>query len=204
MYTDDDIIRLCQQGRSEGFSQLLEVYQSRVYRRAYSFLRDREEALDATQDVFLRVLQAIRHFRQGSPIWPWLRKVTTNTCLNRIRAAQSRPQTVSLDEEWDRVATIRSGSDPERQALATWDREWLEKALEALPPLQRMVIVLRHQEELSYDEIAHTMNLPLGTVKTYLFRARKALREAMQQEDTRSGESTRTEGGLLRTGRRAQ
>src|SRR5690606_7310285 len=89
-YTDDDIIRLCQQGRQEGFALLLDRYQARVYRRAYTFLRHREDVLDATQEVFLRVLQAVRHFQRGRAIWPWLRQVTTNTCLNRLRAAERR------------------------------------------------------------------------------------------------------------------
>lgn len=179
MRTDDEIIRLCQQGRSEGFSLLLDAYQGRVYRRAYSFMRNREDALDATQDVFLRVVQAISHFRSGSPIWPWLRQVTTNTCLNRIRSEGSRPQTFPLDEARDQAA---SSADPEHEAMVAWDREWLERALDDLPPLQRMVVILRHHEELSYDEIARATNLPLGTVKTYLFRARRTLREAMQRE----------------------
>lgn len=180
MRTDDEIIRLCQQGRSEGFALLLDAYQDRVYRRAFSFLRNREDALDATQDVFLRVVQAIAHFRSGSPIWPWLRQVTTNTCLNRIRAANHRPQTLPLDEARDQAASV--ANDPEYEVMLTLDREWLERAMGELPPLHRMAVVLRHQEGLSYDEIARTMNLPLGTVKTYLFRARKVLREAMERE----------------------
>ena len=154
MRTDDEIIRLCQKGRSEGFSLLLAAYQDRVYRRAYSFLRNREDALDATQDVFLRVVQAIGHFRTGSPIWPWLRQVTTNTCLNRIRTASARPQTVPSTKPGIR----RRPHDPESEALATWDREWLSGPW-MNSPLQRMAVVLRHREGLSYDEIARTMNL---------------------------------------------
>lgn len=180
MHTDDEIVRLCQQGRSEGFALLLDRYQVRVYRRAYSFLRHREDALDATQEVFMRVLQAIRHFQRGRAIWPWLRQVTTNTCLNRIRAAESRPQTVSLDGEWEHLQAVGSEGDPEHQAMVAWDRARLELALSELSPEHRMAIVLRHQEDLSYDEIAQAMNLPLGTVKTYLFRARRALRAAME------------------------
>lgn len=187
MHTDDEIIRLCQQGRSEGFARLLDLYQGRVYRRAYCFLHHREDALDVTQDVFLRVLHAIRHFERGRPIWPWLRQVTTNTCLNRLRATRSSPQTLSLDDDRERVQTLLSDSDPERLAMVAWDRAWLERALGELPPMQRMAVVLRHQEGLSYEEIAQAMNLPLGTVKTCLFRARRALRAARQKENALSG-----------------
>lgn len=194
MYTDDEIIRLCQQGRSEGFARLLEAYQGRVYRRAYSFLRNREDALDATQDVFLSVIKAIGHFRQGSPLWPWLRRLTTNTCLNRLRAAQAQLPTVPLGELWDRAETEQAEHDPERQALLAWDRAWLDQALQKLHPLHRMAVILRHQEGLSYEEIAQAMNLPLGTVKTYLFRARKALSAAMRSEHGLSGQGRQRRG----------
>lgn len=186
MRSDDEIIRLCQQGRSEGFAFLLDMYQDRVYRRAYSFLHHKEDALDATQDVFLRVLNAITHFEVGNPIWPWLRQITTNTCLNRIREKRSRPQTVSFDDAWDQLEAATTEGNPERQAMDAWERMWLDQALGELQPLYRMVVVLRHQEELSYEEISRAMNLPLGTVKTYLFRARRALREAMER-DSRTG-----------------
>lgn len=181
MRSDDEIIHLCQQGRSEGFALLLDLYQNRVYRRAYSFLHDKEDALDATQDVFVRVLKAIGHFELGNPIWPWLRQITTNICLNRIRDKRSRPETVSFDEAWDQMDTDGGEGNPEHRALDAWEYMQLEQALGQLPPLHRMVVVLRHQEELSYEEISRAMNLPLGTVKTYLFRARRALREAMER-----------------------
>ena len=86
-----------------------------------------------------------------------------------------------VDEAWDQMDTDDGEGNPERRALDAWERMWLEQALVNLPPLHRMVIVLRHQEELSYEEISRAMNLPLGTVKTYLFRARRALREAMER-----------------------
>lgn len=180
--TDEQIIRLCQQGRHEGFSELLRVYQHRVYRRAYSFLRQREDALDATQDVFMRVLNAVGHFLPGEPVWPWLRKITTNTCLNKIRAADSRPQTVPLDEAWAQPQPPDGVGDPQRAVELAWDRQRLSDALEQLPPLQRVVVVLRHEEQLAYDEIARVTNLPLGTVKTYLFRARRQLRQLLHGE----------------------
>lgn len=179
--TDERIVKLCHQGRQEGFALLLEVYQDRVYRRAYGFLRHREDALDATQDVFMRVIHAIEHFRAGSPIWPWLRRITTNTCLNRIRSVQSRPQTLPWDETAEQAEEIAGYGGPEDAVMVAWDRELLNRALATLPPLHRIVVLLRHEEDLSYDEIAQTMGLPLGTVKTYLFRARRSLRESLQK-----------------------
>lgn len=179
---DDEIVRLCQQGRPEGFSQLLQVYQGKVYRRAYSFLRNREDALDATQDVFLRLLPAISRFRPGSPLWPWLRRITTNTCLNRLRAEASRPERLPWDEALVDVQAEESASDPQASAELAWDRDALDHALAQLPPVYRVVVVLRHEEDLTYEEIADLTKLPLGTVKTYLFRARKKLRESLRSE----------------------
>lgn len=182
LHSDEDIVRLCRQGRQEGFSLLLRTYQGRVYRRAYSFLRHHEDALDATQDVFLRTVNAIGHFRPGNPLWPWLRKITTTTCLNRIRAKASRPETLSWDPEAHALASVDSGTSPEHAAELAWDREALHRALSELPAVHRMVVVLRHEEDLTYEQIADVTNLPLGTVKTYLFRARRALRESLRDE----------------------
>lgn len=178
-------MRLCQQGRQEGFSLLLRAYQGKVYRRAYSFLRNREDALDATQDVFLRVLPAISRFRTGSPLWPWLRKITTNTCLNRLRAAALRPETLAWEQAAAELEARESGPGPETALELAWDRDLLEQALTELPPIQRMVVVLRHEEDLTYEQIADVTNLPLGTVKTHLFRARQKLRERLRSEVAR-------------------
>ncbi len=182
MPTDGDIVRLCQQGRSEGFAMLLDAYQGRVYRRAFSFLRHREDALDVTQEVFLRVARAIGHFQAGRPLWPWLRQVTTNACLNYIRDNRQGPPTVSWDDVVAHGEVAAADADPEHLAVLAWDREMIERAMAALPPVQRMVVVLRHQEHLSYGEIAGLLGLPLGTVKTHLFRARQALVKAVQAE----------------------
>ena len=175
-------MRLCQQGRQEGFSQLLRAYQGRVYRRAYSFLRNREDALDATQDVFLRVLPAIGRFRPGAPLWPWLRRITTNTCLNRLRADAGRPEMIDWDRAAPELESSEAGPGPEKSLELAWDREALDRALAQLPAVYRIVVVLRHEEDLTYEQIADVTKLPLGTVKTYLFRARQRLRESLRNE----------------------
>lgn len=77
-WTDGELVTACRRGRPEGFARLLLAYQDRVFRRAYSFLHSREDALDLTQEVFLRVMQALPRFEEGRPLWPWLRRITTN------------------------------------------------------------------------------------------------------------------------------
>lgn len=179
MDADSAIIDLCRRGRPEGFARLLLAYQEPVYRRAYSMLHHREDALDITQEVFIRAMRAIDGFTPGRPIWPWLRRITTNQCLNYLR---SRPHLISLDTQWE-SGDPPGGDDPAEAATASWNRERITAALGRLPPLHRMAVVLRHQEGMSYEEVARAMNLPLGTVKTYLFRARQALRAELATEE---------------------
>ncbi|HYG60520.1 MAG TPA: sigma-70 family RNA polymerase sigma factor [Symbiobacteriaceae bacterium] len=168
MDQDERIVDLCQSGRQEGFARLLLAYQDRVYRRAYSFVHNREDALDITQEVFLRTIKGVKQFTPGRPLWPWLRRITTNLALNFLR---DRHTGLPLDNE-----TMAAGLDPSDVAEAAWNAQQLHEAMGRLPPLYRMAMVLRHQEDLSYDEVARSMELPLGTVKTYLFRARQMLR----------------------------
>ncbi len=184
-WTDSEVVAACRRGRPEGFAQLLLRYQERVYRRAYSFLHSREEALDLTQDVFLRVIEALPRFEEGRPLWPWLRRITTNLCLNRLR---SNPTLVSLDEAFasgdgsgavTRADLLAAGTDVAESALGNVFGDDLRRAMAALPPLHRVAVVLRHQEDLSYEDIARLMDLPLGTIKTYLFRARRSLRQSL-------------------------
>ena len=176
---DERIVELCQQNRSSGFAQLLLAYQERVYRRAYSFVRRREDALDITQEVFLKVIQAIPSLIPGRPLWPWLRRITTNAALNFLRR---RPALLSLDDG-EGSHEVSGGADPAEAAMAAWDWGQLQVALGRLPPLQRMAVILRHQEGLSYEEVARAMDLPLGTVKTYLFRARPTLRSELAAQE---------------------
>lgn len=172
MDEDRRIIELCQAGRREGFAKLLLTYQARVYQRAYSFLHHREDALDITQEVFLRTIRGgLQGFVPGRPIWPWLRRITTNLCLNQIR---DRHPTLPLDAAGE---PVDPSADPEQVVMNAWSRGMMVEAMGRLPPHYRMALVLRHQEGLAYEEVARAMDLPLGTVKTYIFRGRQRLRE---------------------------
>jgi len=171
---DSQIITLCRRGRQEGFATLLLAYQERVYRRAFSFVQNRDDALDLTQEVFLRTIRGVQNLAPDRPLWPWLRRITTNLCLNFVR---DRHPAVPLDE----ALPSTDEADPQEAALAAWHAGEVSAAVADLPPLYRMAVVLRHQEDLSYEEIARLMELPLGTVKTYLFRARRLLKQRLLQ-----------------------
>jgi len=173
MERDDTILELCQRGHPAGFTRLVEAYEHRVYRTAYRFLHDREDARDVTQEVFFRTVRAIGSLDPRRPLWPWMRRVTVNLCLNLIRR---RAPAVPLD-------LSPEGQHQPEADLPPWTRLDLERALAELPPLWRMAVTLRHQEDLTYEEIAGLMELPVGTVKTYIFRGRRALRERLSDRE---------------------
>lgn len=174
MEQDAAIIELCQRGHPAGFSRLVAAYQERVYRTAYRFLHDREDARDVTQEVFIRTVRAIGSLDPNRPLWPWLRRVTANLSLNLLRRRQSH---LSLDGLPEGALSDDGRGEP------AWTLAELAEALAELPPLWRMVLTLRHQEGLSYEEIARLTNLPEGTVKTYLFRARRMLRAKLANQE---------------------
>jgi RNA polymerase sigma-70 factor (ECF subfamily) len=172
------LIELCQRGRLEHFGELLARYQARIYNMAYRMLHSREEAEDITQETFLNVYRALATFK-GDRFSPWVYKIASNLCLDHLR--RRRLNTVSLDApvgpEGDMSREIADETQlPEEQALAEALGSDVQKAIDALPPKYRSVVVLRHIEDLAYEEIAVVLALPLGTVKTRLFRAREMLR----------------------------
>lgn len=173
MEQDATIIDLCQRGHAAGFTRLVAAYQARVYRTAHAFVHDREDARDITQEVFLRTVRAIDSLDADRPLWPWLRRVTANLSINLIKR---RTAHLSLDGLPEAALPIDETGEP------SWTLLDLHAALTELPPIWRMVLTLRHQEGLPYDEIARLTDLPVGTVKTYLFRGRRLLRERLAMQ----------------------
>lgn len=179
---DHNLISRCREGDEEAWRLLLARYEAYVYRLCFKISGSREEALDLAQEALVKVLTGLNSFQPGRPFKPWLRRVTVNACLNCLR--RRAPETVSLEQPVAEdlvLGDTLAGSTGEPAAAAEWRdaREVIQQELSRLPPRQRLVLVMRHQEGLSYEEIAVTTDLPLGTVKTYLFRARQQLRRKL-------------------------
>ena len=161
---------------------MLTRYEAYVYRLCFRISGSRDDALDLTQEALVKVLNGLVKFQPGRPFKPWLRQVTVNSCLNYFR--RLAPKTVSLEqpvaEDIVLGDTLDGGTD-DPAAVVEWQdaREVIRQAVGRLSPQQRLVLVMRHQEGLSYEEIASTTKLPLGTVKSYLFRARQQLRREL-------------------------
>ncbi|MCL6477178.1 MAG: RNA polymerase sigma factor [Peptococcaceae bacterium] len=179
---DHNLIIRCREGDEEACRLLLTRYEAYVYRLCFRISGSREDALDFAQEALVKVLTGLDKFQIGRPFKPWLRQVTVNACLNCLRGRS--PETISLEQPVDEgivLGDTLAGSSDDPVAAAEWRdaREVIRQAVSRLPPQQRLVLMMRHQEGLSYEEIAATTDLPLGTVKTYLFRARQQLRRQL-------------------------
>jgi len=180
------LIERCAAGDQLACADLVAEHERMVFQLALNLLGDRDEALDVSQEVFLRVFRTIHRFRGQSALRTWIFRIVVNQARNRQRWWRRRHRTeqVSLDEhiaQHGDVPAARDGNSPDhalhRKELAI--RLWA--ALEALPFDERTAIVLREVDGLSYDEIAFSLDVTLGTVKARLTRARQALRAALRE-----------------------
>ncbi len=181
------LIERCKKGENAAFDQLIRNYEKRVYNLAYRLSGSYDEASDVSLDAFVRVFQAIKHFRGDSNFATWLFRIVTNVYLDRRKRMKNR-QHLSLEEyiELEDSVVKRQIEDPSpapSTIAETNERNAaLHKAVASLPDYQRVMIVLYHTEGLSYDEIAEALDLPIGTVKSRLNRARLVLREKLQSK----------------------
>ena len=185
---DADVVALAQQGRDAAFRELIRRYERPVFSLIYRMVRDRELAEDLAQDTFIKVLNHIDRYRPEVKLSSWLFKIANNVAIDHLRRRQLA--TVSIDgspnaRTSDAIeATSFDVAGQQESALDELEARELgtaiERAISSLRPEYRSCIMLRHVEGRSYEEIAATLDLPLGTVKTYIHRARHELRRALE------------------------
>jgi len=174
--TDRDLIQHTRRGANDAFGELITRYQASVFNVCYRMLHERGEAEDLAQETFMRAYDRLHTFDLEREFGPWIRRVAANLCLNHLEAQKV---TAPLDEERDADESAR----PEKQVEVKERGAQVRNALASLPPHYRAVVELRHYQELSYDEIAVELNIPLSDVKSHLFRARKILAEQLHAPD---------------------
>ena len=191
---DADVVALAQQGRDSAFRELIRRYERPVFSLIFRMVRDRELAEDLAQDTFIKVLNHIDRYRPEFKLSSWLFKIANNVAIDHLR--RRTLQTVSIDgsphaQTAEAIeATSFDVADHQETALDEMEARELgteiERAITQLRPEYRSCIMLRHVEGRSYEEIAATLDLPLGTVKTYIHRARHELRRALEhlRDDT--------------------
>jgi RNA polymerase sigma-70 factor (ECF subfamily) len=143
------------------------------------YVRDPELAQDITQEAFIKAYRALPRFRGDSAFYTWMYRIAVNTAKNHLAAQRRRPMDVELDlqdpEQYDLHAKLKETDTPEGVTLSNELKESVELAIAALPEDLRTAIILRELEGMSYEEIAQTMECPVGTVRSRIFRARDAI-----------------------------
>jgi RNA polymerase sigma-70 factor (ECF subfamily) len=175
--SDEDLARRAQAGDADAFAVLVVRYQRAVLNLAYRMLGDAQEAEDVAQDVFVRAYQSLDRFDPARRFFSWLYRIAVNRCLSY--RARPRPDTLDAGAH---LAVPDAAPSPEQQAARHETQAAIRAAIAALPEHERALVALRYGAELSYEEIAATMQLPLGTVKTRLFRARQRLAGLLEEE----------------------
>ena len=177
--TDAQLVRRVQKGDKGAFDLLVLKYQHKIVNLVMRYVRDPDQALDITQEAFLKAYRALPRFRGESLFYTWLYRIAVNTAKNYLAAQRRRPMDIELDlqdpEQFDLHAKLRETDTPEGLLLGQELQETLERAIAALPEDLRTAIILRELDNMSYEEIAETMDCPVGTVRSRIFRARDAI-----------------------------
>ncbi|MBW3552106.1 MAG: sigma-70 family RNA polymerase sigma factor [Gemmatimonadetes bacterium] len=186
--SDQDVIRQARDGRESAFRELIRRYERPLFSVIYRMIRDRELAEDLAQDTFIKVLNNIDKYDPGYKFSSWLFKIAHNTTVDHIR--KKTPKTLSLDgsphartQEQAEATSFTAVDHAETPEQFTSSREVgteIEAALLEIRPEYREAIMLWHIEGRPYEEIAQIMDLPLGTVKTYIHRGRNELRKRLE------------------------
>jgi RNA polymerase sigma-70 factor (ECF subfamily) len=171
--------------RAEQFEVFMKNYQNMVFSTAMRLVANTAEAEDISQEVFLKAFQRFDDLCESATAGGWLKTVTTNLSLNHLTRYKSRWSFFSdlfgdQDEHGEREAEFPSSQDIHEELEQADQHQLLEKALQELPPAQRVPLVLYHLEGFQYDEIADRLKISLGKVKTDIFRGREALRKKLR------------------------
>ncbi|MEJ3958972.1 sigma-70 family RNA polymerase sigma factor [Brachymonas sp. G13] len=177
LLTDDDCIARAQCGDAAAFAELVRRFQERVYRFLLRLTRTREDAQDLTQETFMHAYEALPRWRPDAQFSTWLLRIARNQAYDMLRRSQ-RVDFVALEPE-HAAQLVDTGPTPDVALQGTQQLQLLDAALGRLPADQREVLLLREIEQLSYDEIAQVLDVPLGTIKSRIARARLALAAAM-------------------------
>ncbi len=177
--SDKKLVKRVQRGDKGAFDLLVLKYQHKIVNLVMRYVRDPDLALDITQEAFIKAYRALPRFRGDSAFYTWMYRIAVNTAKNHLAAQRRRPMNVELDfqdpDQYDLHAKLKETDTPEAIILSNELKDTVEQAIAALPEDLRTAIILREIEGMSYEEIAQTMECPVGTVRSRIFRARDAI-----------------------------
>lgn len=181
---DVELVRKAKQGDSQAYDQLILLYKDVVHSIVYRMVRNKQEAEDLTQEAFIKAYKSITSFNEEYAFSTWLFKIATNNCIDFFR--KRKLKTYSMDEtikyKDDEIKQEYAAPDPdiEYDMVAEERTQIIREAINQLPEKYKIVIELRHQQEHSYEQISEELDLPLGTIKARIFRAREMLNKSLR------------------------
>jgi RNA polymerase sigma-70 factor (ECF subfamily) len=181
--SDEELVRRTLHGDSQAFDILIECHVSTLYRIVRRMCSDQAEAEAITQEAFLRAWENLPRSKADAPFWPWLVQIAVNAARDALK--KSRPLDFADLPEDSAQAVAADEPGPEEMVEQAEGQAQLAAAVEQLPIPYRMVIALRYQAEMSYDEIAAALNLPVNTARTHLRRAKQRLKQLLETDDER-------------------
>jgi RNA polymerase sigma-70 factor (ECF subfamily) len=176
---ETEMISRCQQGDQEALKEIFEKYHKKVYRIAYGVVRQREEALDIVQEVFVKLFRSIKNFKGRAHFYTYLYRMVMNTAIDHKRKAGKQFMS-SLDEEGSFQPPDDVEKGPERILLQKELEERVKLAMDKLPSEQKAALIFRDVEGLSYQEMAEAMGCSIGTVMSRLHYGRKRMQESLK------------------------
>jgi len=181
---DQALIERVQKGDKAAFDVLVLKYQNRIIQLVNRYVRDPDEAMDVAQEAFIKAYRALDRFRGDSAFYTWIYRIAINTAKNHLVASGRRPPGGDIDaqdaEQYDGATGLREYDTPEHLVLRDEIQATIAQAIDELPDDLKTAITLRELEGMSYEEIAQTMECPIGTVRSRIFRARDAIDTKLQ------------------------
>jgi RNA polymerase sigma-70 factor (ECF subfamily) len=179
--SDVELVAAARGGDGDGFESLVKRYERPIFGYLFKMLRDREAALDVAQEVFIKVYNSLDRFSSEYRFSTWIYRIARNAAIDQIRRRGNHEESIETDdgEEAYSLRIESNGPSPQQSHEAQELRGLLDSVVNCLPAGYRELIVLRHAQDFSYEEIAEVTGLPLGTVKNRLFRAREMMRDML-------------------------
>jgi RNA polymerase sigma-70 factor (ECF subfamily) len=182
---DKRLIERALNGDENAFKTLLEKYRNLVFSIMLKMVRNKQEAEDLTQEAFMKAFASLSSFNEEFAFSTWLMKIASNNCIDFLRKKKLKTysihEPIQYKDEKIEMDIPDQDPSPERTLIQSERSRLIEETINELPERYRYVIILRHKEEKSYEEISEIMNLPLGTVKAQIFRAREILNKKLKE-----------------------
>jgi len=178
------VIRRCKRGEEAAFAEILATYRTPIYNLCYRMTRNQEDAVDLGQEVFIKVFNLLDRFDENYAFSSWLFRIATNHCIDFLRRRRMRFQSIEsstgADGEEFELQLPDTGPTPDMVMQRKEALSRLEEVIADLPPHYKAITLLRHDQQLSYEEIAEVLDLPLGTVKARIHRARNMIQQMLK------------------------